>query len=275
MLSLGRDELGDDAVTKNILIVDDEPKVAILLKESLESAGHDYTVSQVQSAEAALSALAIAPYDLVVTDVRMPGMNGLDLLNQVRRDQPNLPTILITAYDSEDVAAASRRLQTSRYFIKPFKVEEFVTAVQEVLTTVENGAPSLPDLSPRRVERLTVRLHDLRYETGASKVCLISSTGQVLIEIGLTDGIDVAELAGQLRASFEAPQAIARAWHEARAFNLIYHEGVRFDLYAANVDPVWAVAMMFDRRLGPNRLGVVWLYLKRALIEMDYILTHD
>lgn len=259
-------------MTKHILIVDDEPKVAFLLKESLESADQDYAVSQVQSAEAALSALAQAPCDLVVTDLRMPGMSGLDLLSRVRHERPSLPTILITAYGSDDVLAASRRLQTTRYFAKPFKVEEFLAAVQDVLTSTLEIDQSM---GVAQVERVAARLQDLRYEVGAACAVLANTAGQLLVEIGSIDGAETAELAGFLRHSFDAPRAITQAWHEPRAFNLIYHEGARFDLYAADASAQLFVVLIFDRRLGPNRPGIVWLYLKRALLEMQTILKQE
>ena len=259
-------------MTKRILIVDDEPKVAFLLKESLESAGQDYAVSQVQSGEAALSALAHAPYDLVVTDLRMPGMSGLDLLSRVRRDRPSLPTILITAYGSDDVQAASRRLQTTRYFAKPFKVEEFLNAVQDVLTAPEEV---VQPITTTKFDRLVVRLQDLRYEAGAACTLLADTAGRVLTEVGTVDGVETAEVVGYLRRSFDAPQSITYAWHEPRALNLIYHEGTRFDLYAANISAQVFVVLIFDRRLGPNRLGVVWLYFKRALLDLQTILSQE
>jgi DNA-binding response OmpR family regulator len=258
-------------VTKRILIVDDEPKVGVSLKESLESLGQDYAVSHVLSAEAALSVLADDPIDLVVTDLRMPGLSGLDLLTRVRRDQPQLPTILITAYGSDDVAAASRRLQTSRYLTKPFHIEEFVRAVQEVLVQPPAERSAAPT-TDKKLERMTQRLQDLRLEAGADGVLLADVTGQLLAEIGATEGVEAAELVEPLRGCFEAPAAIAQQWHEERSFNLLYHEGVRFDLCASNVSADLFVVIVFDRRQGPTRIGVVWLYLKRAILDLQNVL---
>jgi hypothetical protein len=132
---------------------------------------------------------------------------------------------------------------------------------------------SMNSLTPDKYDRLAVRLQDLRYEIGASSVLLADTAGRVLTEIGAIDGLDPAELAAYLRSSFDAPQIMAQDWHEARAFNLIYHEGMRFDLYATNINAQLFVVLVFDRRLGPNRLGVVWLYLKRALVDLQKVLA--
>jgi len=259
-------------VTQKILLVDDEPKVGVSLKESLEALGQDYAVSHVLSAEAALAALAANPIDLVVTDLRMPGLSGLDLLTRVRRDQPQLPTILITAYGSAEVAAASRRLQTSRYLTKPFHMEEFARAVQEVLAQPPAEQSPRAPLTDKKLERLTQRLQDLRLEASVDSVLLVDAAGQLLAEIGATDGVETAEVIEPLRGCFEAPAAIARQWREGHAFNLLYHEGVRFDLCASTISANLFVVMVFDRRQGPTRIGVVWLYLKRAILDLQNVL---
>ncbi len=256
-------------MTKNILIVDDEPAVGVSLKASLESLGADYAVSHVLSAEAALSALARDPIDLIVSDLRMPGMTGLELLTRVRHTQPQLPTILITAYGSADVIAASQQLQITRYFAKPFRTEEFVQAVQEVLTSSPGGPP----LTDKKLERMVQRLRDLRFEASVYSILLADTNGALWAKVGATDGFDAAELIELLRGGFEAPAALARQWHEERAFNLMYHEGVRFDVYAANIDARLFVVTVFDRRQGPTRIGVVWLYLKRAILDLQNVLV--
>jgi Response regulator containing CheY-like receiver, AAA-type ATPase, and DNA-binding domains len=105
--------------SKRILIVEDEPKVGFFLKESLESLGRGYAVSQVETGEAALAEMARQPFELVVTDLRMPGMSGLDLLSHVREVAPDTRTILITAYGNDEVESESKRLNASHYSASP------------------------------------------------------------------------------------------------------------------------------------------------------------
>jgi len=264
---------GDRTVPKNILIVDDEPKVGFFLKESLESLGSDYAVSQVASAEDALAALAHAPYDLVVTDLRMPGMNGLDLLSRVRHDRPLMPTILITAYGSDEVAAESRRLQTTRYFTKPFRIADFLQAVQEALVAPV-PEPYLSTIPADKLERLVQRLQDLRFEAGAQGVLLADMSGRLLAEVGSEDGLEPAVLVEIVSRSIDSSLELVQHMREERAFNLVYHEGVRFDLYSANIDQQLFIVLVFDRRQGLNRIGVVWLYTKRAIQELQSILAN-
>jgi len=120
-----------------ILIVEDEEKVAFFLKESLSDLESGYDVVSTPSAEEALLAIDDCGFDLVIADFRLPGRNGLDLIGQLRSSHPSTRTMLITAYGSEELEAAAYRYNVVRYFAKPFRLDEFVKAVQETLTSSE------------------------------------------------------------------------------------------------------------------------------------------
>lgn len=132
---------------KRILIVDDEKKVAFFLQESLEGLGGNYQVVSVETGEQALKEIGRGPFDLVVTDLRMPGINGLELIERLRRVSPATPIILITAYGSDEVEAEARRLRAYRYFAKPFHIEDFTQTVQEALKGMASGERDLLALS--------------------------------------------------------------------------------------------------------------------------------
>ncbi len=118
---------------KRILIVDDEEKVAFFLQESLEGMDRDYEVVSVETGEQALEEVRRRPFDLVVTDLRMPGINGLELMERLQQVSPAIPIILITAYGSDEVEDEAQRLRAYRYFVKPFHIEDFTQTVQEAL----------------------------------------------------------------------------------------------------------------------------------------------
>jgi DNA-binding response OmpR family regulator len=250
---------------KNILIVEDEPKVGFFLKETLESLGRGYSVSHVESGEAALAEMARHPYELVVTDLRMPGMSGIDLLSRVRELAPHTRTILITAYGNADVENESYQLNAARYFAKPFPIDEFAAAVQDVL---DDRSTDIPAMTRERLERITQRLSDLRFEVGAQCILLSDTQGDLLTEVGLTDGLTPGTLTELMGGGFASLFQVARHLHEGRAFNLTYHEGVRYDIYAANVGDHLLLTLVFDRRQGASRIGMVWLYTKRAIQDL-------
>src|SRR5690606_15422801 len=98
---------GRGTVGMNILVVDDEPAVRFSLVELLEAAGH--AVRAVEHAPAALEALESEPADLVLSDLRMPALDGLALLAEVRARHPTTVFVLMTAYGDERTAVAALR----------------------------------------------------------------------------------------------------------------------------------------------------------------------
>jgi DNA-binding NtrC family response regulator len=123
----------DVSTAARILIVEDEEKVAFFLKESLSGLENGYNVVSTSSAEEALAAIGSCEFDLVIADFRLPGQNGLELIHELRLSYPRIQTMLITAYGSDELEAAAYRHNVARYFAKPFRLNEFVEAVREVL----------------------------------------------------------------------------------------------------------------------------------------------
>ena len=109
------------AKSKHILIMDDEPKVAFFLRSALERSEGDFQVSTARSGEEALEVLDGSEVYLLVTDLRMPGLSGLELIRWVREASPQTRTILITAYSDNEVEAEARRLEAYRYITKPLR----------------------------------------------------------------------------------------------------------------------------------------------------------
>jgi CheY-like chemotaxis protein len=124
---------GGGSMARRILVVDDEESVAFFLGETLDQLGPEYQVRTACSAEEALRRIADEPFDLIVTDLRMPGTDGLDLSRQVREISPCTRTILITAYGDDVVEDEARRLGVYRYITKPFTTDEFLQVVEGAL----------------------------------------------------------------------------------------------------------------------------------------------
>ncbi|CAK8716154.1 MAG: sigma-54-dependent Fis family transcriptional regulator [Candidatus Electrothrix sp. LOE1_4_5] len=126
-----------------ILIVDDELSMRDFLKILFENEGYEVTV-----APDAAQALDLAvkdphdPFDVVITDIRMPGMNGLELLTELKQRFPDLPVVMITAYASPDDAVQAMKQGAFDYLTKPFHVDEIKnvirTAVQRKTSAKKN-----------------------------------------------------------------------------------------------------------------------------------------
>lgn len=119
---------------QTILVVDDEPPVLKVIKVRLTS--EKYLVLTSSRVEQALKILNEQKVDLVITDVRMPGIGGMDLLKEIRSRLPDLPVILITAYGTIPDTVRAIKAGADDYLSKPFDGNDLIQKVNELLKTV-------------------------------------------------------------------------------------------------------------------------------------------
>jgi two-component system, OmpR family, response regulator len=124
---------------KKILVADDDRATLVMLKDVLGEAGYDVTIAE--DGSAALKKLNGGSFDLLLTDVWMPGMNGLELLAQLRDDPKHPRTIVMTSDDTSEVMLRAIREQAYHYFRKPFDPRAVVELVKDALTAKPSGAP--------------------------------------------------------------------------------------------------------------------------------------
>jgi EAL domain-containing protein (putative c-di-GMP-specific phosphodiesterase class I) len=115
------------ALTGRILVVDDESSLLDISAEVLRDAGHDVTTAA--SASAALEQLRSHPFDVLVSDIRMPGLGGIELLRAVRQIDPDLPVILATGSPTLETAIQALEHGAIQYLTKPVAVNALVEAV--------------------------------------------------------------------------------------------------------------------------------------------------
>jgi len=121
-----------------ILVVDDELSMREFLKILLEKEG--YQAVTASDGEKALKAIEMQDFDLVISDIRMPGMGGLELLDSVKKVNPELPFIMITAFASPEDAVQAMRHGAYDYITKPFKLSE----IKSIITSAIAGHSSDP-----------------------------------------------------------------------------------------------------------------------------------
>lgn len=117
-----------------ILVIEDNDDVREMLRELLEYAG--YEVIEAADGPAGISLYRIARADLIITDLLMPQMSGLDAILEVRRDYPDAKIIAISGggrQDEDGILSLARRFGASRTLQKPFRLQEMLEAVQQVL----------------------------------------------------------------------------------------------------------------------------------------------
>jgi excisionase family DNA binding protein len=114
-----------------ILVVDDEASIRDLLSKTLALA--EYDVDLAPDGRTALDRLRIVPYDLLITDLKMPGVDGITVIREGRRMRPDIPVIIITGYSSEASAIEAINLGVSGYLTKPFRVPRVLAAAAKAL----------------------------------------------------------------------------------------------------------------------------------------------
>jgi two-component system, sensor histidine kinase and response regulator len=159
----------------SVLIVDDDVALLDALPEALRLRMGGVTVETADSAAAALDRITDRDYDAIVTDIRMPGMDGLKLLDEIRTRKPDIPTLIITGHGDNDLVVHALRGGARDFIQKPIDRDYFVAAlyraIREHVATRRNKArqeamESWADELERIVEKLE---RELRAMPGRSE----------------------------------------------------------------------------------------------------------
>lgn len=157
-------------MTTSVLLVDDEPDILTILQESLRSNG--FEVRAAESGEAAVEAIREAAPDVMVVDLRMPGMNGLELMETAQEHMPNGPMIVLTGYSDTKSAVEALRLGAYDYLTKPVDMERLVqtlrNAAEHRRLTMENRSlvHRLQEANRIKTEFINGMSHEVRTPLG-------------------------------------------------------------------------------------------------------------
>ena len=157
--------------TAKILIVDDEQQMRLALCETLRRAG--YNTSEAESPAKAVALFRKGGYDLVVSDIRMPEMTGIELLSRLKAIDPEIPAVMITAYGTIEDAVEAMKRGASDYILKPFSPEYLEGVVARVL-----GAHAEPDDT-----RYRIVTEDLQMKRLLSFVKKASATDATILQL--------------------------------------------------------------------------------------------
>jgi DNA-binding NtrC family response regulator len=116
---------------KRILVVDDDAEMRSLLKDFFEEDG--FEIDSVSNGSEAFRRIAREPFDLIITDIRMPGLTGLDILPGIKKLQPEVSIIVITAFGSEEVRRKAFDRGATAYLEKPILFNKLRTLVHEMV----------------------------------------------------------------------------------------------------------------------------------------------
>jgi len=121
---------GEKQMGKRLLIVDDDKDLMLLLLEFLSDWGRGYNVEIAYSGEEALTKMAVSSFDLIITDLYMPGMDGLALIEHARERWPNTSLVLMTGCRAPEIAEDVHALGVHKVLSKPFSKKRFLRLIQ-------------------------------------------------------------------------------------------------------------------------------------------------
>ena len=122
---------------KNILVVDDEMSVRTTFSSVLRKEG--YRVTAVKDGYEAIKAIDEGSFDLALVDLRMPGLDGIEVLENIKKRKPQIPVIIYTGYGSVTTAVEAMRKGAADYLAKPFSPEELKAGVKKALEMTETN----------------------------------------------------------------------------------------------------------------------------------------
>ncbi|MCB0156050.1 MAG: response regulator transcription factor [Anaerolineae bacterium] len=197
-----------------VLVVDDENTFRYFLALHLKDAG--YGVSEAASGQAALRLIAEKQFEVALVDLRLPDMNGLEVMRQLRQTTPQTSVIILTGYATLDSAIEALRQGAHDYLTKPCNTDELLASVADSIArqTVDQaaGPTSLANDTLFRVKDLTLNLASRQVDRGGQSINLTPTEFDILATLMAEPdtAIDAIRLIKAVRG-YEATEADARA----------------------------------------------------------------
>jgi CheY-like chemotaxis protein len=240
-LLLSIEEFAMAATQKRVLVVDDALDIARLLRSALGAADPDLVINVFPSAEEAIFASAREPVHLLISDIRLPGISGADLVRRIRASNPGVKVILITGLNKEQSDIHVHGLSVDGFFQKPFEVSEFVDLAQRCLLEALVVTPEklkIPAAAPVAVPFASEeRLAEIKSSVNAQSAWLFDRNGAYLTGAGAIPAAGRATQWGLAAAAALANQTAVDSLLEAKPYQRILTlRGGSQDLILASVD---------------------------------------
>lgn len=167
-------------MTKKVLVVDDEEDMLWMLQRNLNKGMSDVEILAARSGEEALAVLSDTAVNLVITDINMPGMNGLDLLIEINNRYPDTGVIIMTAYPSSAYEREAMMSGSLRFIEKPFDIKDMRDIVKNVLKTSDGFQGTINGIDLMDI----IQFNGLSQATAALKVTTAEQEGMLFFKNG-------------------------------------------------------------------------------------------
>ncbi|MBI5643166.1 MAG: response regulator [Deltaproteobacteria bacterium] len=187
-----------------IMLIDDDDSVREAVGEILTRKG--WKVDAFSSAEAAILALRDNPYDVVLADINMPGLSGMNFLLMAKDAAPDVPVVMVTGYPSIDLAVEAMKIGAVDFLAKPFKSEELEIIVRKAVSEARVVRTEHPDKKTRAVESMP-EVARRRLEDKIKELSILHTISETLDEVSEKDDIfrktmDIAQIIADADRSF-------------------------------------------------------------------------
>lgn len=248
-----------------VIIVETDHLVSNTLRASLQNSGQPFTIIDAPSGEEALLELARGGVDLLVTDLELPGISGLELLERWRASDPKTHSIVVTAEPTREAQEKAHELGVIAFLRKPIRTSHFLEAVSRALQLKgDNGAGATEEEKQFVAEWLMSMQHEL----GAEATFLLDSAGEIIVEAGELAEVDLREALPSLMRAFEAGIEISELLETGVPANFMYFDGDRYDFYLASAGAEHALVIVFKAKSGAKQIGAVLQYCRKAATDL-------
>lgn len=251
---------------KRILLVDDQRDVTRFLRAALETLGRDDTIVEVRSGEEAFLEIGRGGADLLVVDVKLPGMSGIEVVRRLRRVNSKAAVILISGAMDARMESEAANLGVLAFMRKPLNasMDKFLQLAQQALSNGGAGTEMPVDDEPVISDRLST----LRRDLGANAVFLVDMQGRITVRAGDITSLDVDELMSDVIAAMSASLKVSRTVGGLIPSNVLFFDGDEYDVYAANVGQFYAIVVVFDGERGAGQMGPVMRYGRQCADDL-------
>lgn len=265
---------------KRILIVEDHPDSAHVVYAGLANLDPDFDVVQVSSAEEGLRALLGGTFDLLISDVLLPGISGLELMAQFRHYSPTCKIILISGVEDMETRREVARAGAEAFFFKPLDLADLLDAVERVLAMNADETPASLDVNESDLKNaasqgneIATVIGELHEKLKSLSILLISERGQVMARAGsLPDDAIESSLMPDLMASFFASLRVGIFVNASQPDNLLCFRGKDYHLHLISLSAAYAL-LITTRPQNSDRLSRLAEKSQIAVAKLADLLT--
>lgn len=259
-----------------VLIVDDHQEIRTALRANLEALELDLDLVDVPSGEEAIVEVVGTGINLLIADIGLPGLSGIELYKKLKTTYPEMKVILITGLEDEDIHREIAEIGAESFFFKPLKMPEFLNAVRRTmgLDPLVEEFVELPRLTKKNISKdVTSRIADLRGELGAISINIIQDTGVIAAETGVVpDTIFESTVMPLLLDTFSTTNRITTFLGNEIPESVWYFSGDKYDLFWSHVDFSYGMIMITNPVTQNNDLTWVLTTLNLAIQELREII---